>query len=474
MTSYPVSATPVPISAEQVGGRLMARLARERMLDVKQGERAFYVIPLQDRLLVIFESLTVLDPGKLIGDELCAKVSRDLGGVPVLGLQGRSIYYQIGTLPRKVTSRDLASVKLGTVLGNQPTPLHVPLGMTNKGPAWRHIEQLDSVLIVGPRGSGKTTTMHAWIQALARGAECLMYLWDNKSGNEFGRYSGLPHVTVAINNQFDQHDKLGATLNEIGDLIKQRAQIYAKYGGSPTLAAHNAKAFPEDRVKPVVLFVDEIYFMPPDIREMLTQLVTLGRAYGLYPVLGCQFASRETISGQLDANMSSRVVFHTQDANDSRVAMGRAGAEKLPRIKGRYLFYDGAEILTVQGFNVDLPQAPQGSALSAAVSPVCLLSTEEVSMIEAALRLDGYFRITDVAAAIRRNPKYVSKFSLKWCQNGWLTGILSTTDNPPRRLGRRLTKTLVRMAGLEQKYPGLYATLPENATPSAVDETETE
>ena len=84
MTSCPVSATPVPISAEQVGGRLMARLARERMLDVKQGERAFYVIPLQDRLLVIFESLTVLDPGKLIGDELCAKVSRDLGGVPVL------------------------------------------------------------------------------------------------------------------------------------------------------------------------------------------------------------------------------------------------------------------------------------------------------------------------------------------------------------------------------------------------------
>ena len=43
-------------------------------------------------------------------------------------------------------------------------------------------------------------------------------------------------------------------------------------------------------------------------------------------------------------------------------------------------------------------------------------------MVEAALNLQGYFKISAVAEAIRRNPKYVSKFSTTWAANGWLTG----------------------------------------------------
>jgi S-DNA-T family DNA segregation ATPase FtsK/SpoIIIE len=451
----------------------MSRLAREKLLDIRPGEKAFYLVPVSPaRYLVIFESLTVPDPDRLFNEDLLQRVSVDLGGVPVLGLRKNSFYYQIGTKPGKVARKDLASIKLDEAFGSQPTPLHVPLGMTSKGPAWRQIEKLDSVLIVGPRGSGKTTLMHAFIQALIRGGAALLYLWDNKAGNEFGRYSNLPNVTVAINQQLDQSDKLAETLQNIANLLNERAGIYSKYGGSPTLEAHNLKAVQDDKLKPVVLLIDEIYFMPLEIREKLTQLVTLGRAYGLYPVLGCQRADRTCINGQLDANMTSRMVFRVPDANESRLAIGRSGAESLPNTKGRYLFFDGTDLIQVQGFNVNLPAVVRTPASGR--PSLCLLAPEEVAMVEAALKMHGYFKISGVSEAVRRNPKYISKFSATWAANGWLTEIQSSNETPPRRLGRRVTKTLARMAGLDGKYPDLVSELPEKAadTVSAGEENE--
>ena len=473
MTISNLVANPIPgfrtanrvpgLNADQVAGRLMSRLTREKVFDIKPGEKAFYLVPINPaRYLVVFESLTIPDPDKLFSEDLLSRVSIDLGGVPVLGLRKNSFYYQIGTKPGKVVRKDLASVKLGEVFGSQPSPLYVPLGMTAKGPAWRQIEKLDSVLIVGPRGSGKTTLMHAFFRALVRGGAALLYLWDNKAGNEFGRYNSLPNVTVAINQQLDQSDKLAETLQQIASLLDERARVYSKYGGSPTLDAHNSKAIQEDKLKPVVLLIDEIYFMPPEIREKLTRLVTIGRAYGLYPVLGCQHADRTCINGQLDANMTTRIVFRVPDANESRLAMGRSGAENLPNTKGRYLFFDGNDFIQVQGLNVNLP-AVVGTPASHTPS-LCLLAPEEVAMVKAALNLQGYFKISAVAEAIRRNPKYVSKFSTTWAANGWLTEIQSSTENPPRRLGRRLTKPLVRMAGLDNKYPELMSELPEKET----------
>jgi len=212
-------------------------------------------------------------------------------GSPVLGLRKNSFYYQIGTKPGKVARKDLASIKLDEAFGSQPSPLHVPLGMTSKGPAWRQIEKLDSVLIVGPRGSGKTTLMHAFIQALIRAGRRCFICGTTKPGNEFGRYSNLPNVTVAINQAAGSERQAGRNASEHSQPSQRTRRTSTRNTAEPTLEAHNLKAVQDDKLKPVVLLIDEIYFMPLEIREKLTQLVTLGRAYGLYPVLGCQRAA---------------------------------------------------------------------------------------------------------------------------------------------------------------------------------------
>src|SRR5271157_495908 len=250
------------VSATMVAARMMARLLREKVLQPEPGEKAFYLAHLGERIIIIFDPLTVTDHRRLLSDELARRVSLDLGGLPVfpLGSAG-GLYYQIGTLPKIVGERDLESVKLSDKLDRQPMPLYVPIGMTSKGLAWRDIVKLDTVLIVGPRGSGKTTVMHSWIQSLIRGGGADIFCWDNKAGNEFGRYQKYPNVTVAINQQIEDQSRLGETLAQIQAILNQRAALFTKYGGAPTLTAYNRLADPADQLRAMVLMVDEVYFM---------------------------------------------------------------------------------------------------------------------------------------------------------------------------------------------------------------------
>jgi len=59
------------LNADQVAGRLMSRLTREKVFDIKPGEKAFYLVPLNPaRYLVVFESLTIPDSNKIVVKKL--------------------------------------------------------------------------------------------------------------------------------------------------------------------------------------------------------------------------------------------------------------------------------------------------------------------------------------------------------------------------------------------------------------------
>ena len=76
--------------------------------------------------------------------------------------------------------------------------------------------------------------MHAFIQALIRGGAALLYLWDNKAGNEW-TIQQPANVTVAINQQLDQSDKLAETLQQIASLLEARRPCLLEIWGQPNL-----------------------------------------------------------------------------------------------------------------------------------------------------------------------------------------------------------------------------------------------
>lgn len=72
-------------------------------------------------------------------------------------------------------------------------------------------------------------------------------------------------------------------------------------------------------------------------------------------------------------------------------------------------------------------------------------------MVQAALSLGGWFPFQKIASELGIGDVAVTSQARQWEEIGWLTGNqYDKTTRPPRRLGRRLTDTLVDMAGLDR------------------------
>lgn len=311
-------------------------------------------------------------------------------------------------------------------LSQQPGSTHVPLGMSAKGPEWRDIVDLDAVLIGGPRGFGKTRVMHAWIQALLHGGMAELLLWDSKNGNEFGRYAGLPHVTVITSgplldlNSLDDDQPLREALGRLQQEIVSRINAYAPLGAT-NLAEYNARA--AQKLLPLVVFVDEAAGLSASAADTFSRLIRLARSYGLHPVVGIQRPDAEVMRGQMKANLPTRICLPTTSHQDSKIILERTGAEKLPKVKGRCLVNDGADLLEVQAFTVTLPE-PRGMA-AAPHRSTSILTREELRLVQCALNPqrppDQIGRVSEndlMSWGMVRNQ--ARQIGIDWQHKGWL------------------------------------------------------
>ncbi len=402
----------------------------------------FVVVPLPDRTLLIFNAGVI---GPSLPVEFVEHLRETLQGRLVVFSRLRPLYLQISYWPMAETKRPGNLQSLPLDLAQQPTPLHVPLGMSRQGPEWRDLTALDAAVIAGPRGKGKTRLMHAWIQALVHGGQAKLLLWDRKSGNEFGRYRSLPHVTVVESGDALEDDKtLLQALERLQQEIAQRAKLYAA-AGATNLAEYNARS--EAKLLPLVLFIDEAADLSGETADLLVRLVRLARSYGVHPVVGIQRPDAEVMKGQLRANLPTRICFSVVSHTDSKIALGYTGAERLPKLPGRFLINEGAELLEVQAFTVTLPNPGQHGD----TPRLRLLSSEETRMVQTAVELNGWFNIQEIAGHLGIDAERVVEKAKGWAERGLLTTIqYDTTQRPPRRLGRRITPALVEMAGLPE------------------------
>jgi hypothetical protein len=122
------------------------------------------------------------------------------------------------------------------------------------------------------------------------------------------------------------------------------------------------------------------------------------------------------------------------------VILGRPGAEKLPKQKGRLLLIWEGRLVEAQAFRVSLPDAE-------AIRPeaATLLTGRERRLVEAAVRLGGWFRIRQVAEVTGESRDWVNKVARRWEAMGYLTPV--QVNERGHRLGRRVTEALLQAAG---------------------------
>jgi hypothetical protein len=436
MNNLPDSLTLRPPAAQAEFGEdrrvTLARMIAERALrllsnlvSLQPDRVAIYALPRNERVILAFD-LEAL-PGLSMLPKFLRSLPQALNGRRIAVYEKGGLFIQVGYWPEPAMRLEAQ----GLDLTRQPSPLHVPVGMTRSGALWLSILEMDSVLVGGARRLGKTTLLHGWIQALLQGKQAMLVLWDGKNGTEFGRYAG-PNALVVSD--------LPAALAQVQQEVTQREALFRQRGVT-SLPQYNALAGVAP-ILPIVLALDELADLPAQAEGALIELVRRAGAYGVHPVVGIQRPDAEVMKGQLKANLTIRFALPVASLEDSRIILGRPGAEKLPKVKGRLLFVWNARLVEAQAFRVTLPQAHS----SAIAQPLGLLSEREQRLVLAAQQTGGWFRVREVTDLAGESRDWVNQVAQRWEMIGYLTPV-QTEPGSGRRLGRKLTPAVLQAAG---------------------------
>ena len=435
--------------AAKIATRAFELMTRRSVLaDEDSDQPAIYYWPHPDRdsVVLIVDPMFVQNIHRATAANFVSHLENVLQGRRVLAIHLESgLYYRVAYVPAAPTP-DLASRPLD--LNAQPSPVHVPIGMTVTGDLWLSLVEMDAVLIGGARRMGKTNLLHGWIAALLQGKETRLVLFDGKGGVEFTRYAKRPLCHVVT-------DRLALALSDMSAEMSRRFDLL-KAAGVANLTDYNRGRGAGARLERIVLVVDELAYAlrEPGVEAVLIDLIARGGALGIHPVLATQRPSSDVITPQLKGNLVTRIALPVPDRASSMVVMDRAGAESLVKTPGRLLIMYGARVIEAQAFQVPAIVGDEPPALPAMAE----LSEREARLAQAALGQGGWFKIKAIADATGERLSYVTDVAQKWQVLGWLTPV--QRNERGANLGRQVTE--VFSAKLREAMPEKFG---ENHAP---------
>jgi hypothetical protein len=317
-------------------------LLNERKALVYPDGTAFYLWQLPNRLVIVFDP-DEIHIGK-VNEDFAHTLSSRLAGRRVVRTNTRGVFLQVGQdvppAPMDLTGRPLN-------VNEQPSPLHLPVGVTAHGDLWIDLVQADSILLTGSRGMGKTAILHGWIQALLNGEQAEVLGWDGKDGSEFGRYADRPQFKLV---------NLETSMRELLVETKRRRDVLTRSG------CRNAAEYSQavELMRPIALVIDEAALVPERTRPMLVEIVERCRDTGVHPIFGTNNPQQSSLV--VKSNLVTRISLAVPALAASVMALGVSGAEKLPKMQGRGLIERDARMVEFQAFLVDCPM-PSDEAL---------------------------------------------------------------------------------------------------------------
>ena len=237
------------------------------------------------------------------------------------------------------------------------TPYTIPIGLGHHGPVCRSLLETSHILVGGESRSGKSTWLNsALVALLARhGADRLKLALFDPKGVEFIQYRGIPHLWADIAVETGEAVALIAALAAEMDV---RREVFSA-AMARNLSAYNERVAPLglEPLPLIVAIVDEVTdlsllagnaFMTP-----LTRLASKAASYGIILILATQNPKAKVLDTLIRGNLSVRIAFRVASGDHSRVILGRAGAERLPRtVRGRMMARLDADLIELQGYHV--------------------------------------------------------------------------------------------------------------------------
>ncbi|WP_438033673.1 FtsK/SpoIIIE domain-containing protein [Sorangium sp. So ce204] len=189
------------------------------------------------------------------------------------------------------------------------------------------------LLIAGQTGSGKSVLLRALVLSLARlhPASRIRFTLGDPKRVTFGALVESLGDHVALPIAYDA-EAIVARLEKLAEQMDLRFTSFQK-GRVQDIHEHNALAVEKLPLEIIVidefadLVLDKAYKQP--FLEAVKRIGNMGRAAGIHMLLATQRPDRNTVPGEVKANLVGKVALKVQSALNSRIILDEGGAEKL-------------------------------------------------------------------------------------------------------------------------------------------------
>ena len=211
---------------------------------------------------------------------------------------------------------------------NFELPLYLGINTDNEKTAL-DLAKAPHMLIAGETGSGKSVCLASIITSLVykkTPEELELMLIDKK--NELSIFNELPHL---IDNSLNNDDDIISALRNLeGELRERNNKITKK--GARNIQEYNKRA--RNKLPYIVLIIDELQdLLSRDIKKeaerIINTIASLGRSAGIHIIAATQRPSAKVLTGELKANLPTKIALSVANNTDSRVILDHKGAEDL-------------------------------------------------------------------------------------------------------------------------------------------------
>ena len=283
-----------------------------------------------------------IEPAEGIRVNQITNLSQDIGlrfkaekGVMVAPVPGKStIGIEIeNKTPNTVTLREVLETE---EFKNHKSKLAVALGKDVSGkPIIMDLAKMPHLLIAGATGAGKSVCINTLIISLLYKAdpnEVKLVMIDPKQV-ELGVYNGIPHLLIPV---VKDAKKATGALSWAVQEMTERYSLFERNNvrnikGYNELMEKNGT--PENKMASIVIVIDEfadlMMVAPADVENYVCRIAQLARAAGMHLVIATQRPVVKFITGNIKANVPSRISFMVASVRDSQTILDMGGAEKL-------------------------------------------------------------------------------------------------------------------------------------------------
>lgn len=233
-----------------------------------------------------------------------------------------------------------------------PGTLNIPIGVNVFGELISgDLSAMPHLLIAGTTGSGKSVMISSIIQSLIdqNSIDDLQLILIDPKRVELNNFKNCSHLKLPI--VYDELESLRA-LTWICKIMDHRYEILSESGEK------NVKDFNKNNVEKIpniVIVIDELADLmtrgnKKEVEDCIVRLSQLARAAGIHMVLATQRPTVQVVTGNIKANMPTRISFFLPSAIDSKTIIDESGAELLMG-KGDMLYMNANEkgLMRLQG-----------------------------------------------------------------------------------------------------------------------------